>query len=55
MGTEKISSILSNTWSDVPRSSGKILNLGEPYFMNLTVNCGSEVNTMIDRNGIPLV
>ena len=47
--------ILSNNWSDGPRSSGKILNPGKPYFMNLAVKCVSEVNAMMDHDGIPLV
>ena len=36
-------------------SFGKILNPGKPYFINLTVKCESEVNAMIDHDGIPSV
>ena len=30
--------ILNNNWKAGPGSSGKILNPGKPYFMNLAVN-----------------
>ena len=55
MGTEKTSLILSNNSSDGPRSSGKIVNPGEQFFLNLAVKFVSEVNAITDRNGIPLV
>ena len=38
--------------SDGQRSSGKILNPENPYFMNFAFICLSEVNAMIDRDGI---
>ena len=47
--------ILSNNWSDGPRSSGKVLNPAKPYFVNSAVKCVSEVSGMIDRDGITLV
>ena len=46
---------MSNNWSDGLLSSGKILNPGNPYFMNLAVECVSEVNASIDHDGIPSV
>ena len=55
MGTEKEHLVLNNNWSDGPRSSAKILHPGKPYSMNLAVKCASEVNAVIDHNGIPLV
>ena len=55
MGTEKKDLILSNNWSDGPRSSGKILIPGKSYFMNLAVDFVSEVNDMIDHDEIPFV
>ena len=55
MGTEKNSLILNNNWSDGLRSSGKSLNPGKPYFLDLSVKCVSEVNAMSDDGGIPLV
>ena len=33
----------------------KILNRGKPYFMNLAVKCVSEVNAMVNHDGVPLV
>ena len=55
MGTKKRSLILSNDWSDGLPSSGKVINPGKPYFMNLAVKCVSQVNAIIDHDGIPLV
>ena len=55
MGTEESSIILSNNWTDGPRSSGIFINPGKPYFMNLAEKCVSEVNAMIDHDGIPVV
>ena len=46
---------MNNNWSDGPRLSGKTLNPGKPYFMNLAVKCVREVNAIIDHNGISLV
>ena len=55
MRTEKKNLILDNNWSDVPRSSGKILNPGKPCFMDLSTKCVREMNAMIDDHGILLV
>ena len=52
---KKNSSILGSNWSDGPWSFGKIRNLGKPYFLDLSLNCVSEVNPMIRHGGIPLV
>ena len=52
---KKRSLILSNNWSDGPRSSGKVKNPGKSYFMNMAVKCVSEVNAKIDHDGIPVV
>ena len=53
--TEESSLILSNNWTDGPRPSGKVLNPGKPYCMNLTVKCVIEVNAMIYHYGIPVI
>ena len=55
MGTEESSLILSNNWTDGPRSSEKVLNPRKSYFMNLAVKYVSKVDVMIDYDGIPVV
>ena len=52
---KKNSLILTNKWSDIPLSLGKILNLGKPYSMGLALKCVSEVNAMIRDGGILFV
>ena len=55
MDTEKASLILGHNWSDCLLPFRKILNPAKPYFINFTVKCESEVNDMIDHDGIPSV
>ena len=45
---KKISLIQESKWSDSPRASGKLLNPGNKYCMNLAVRCVKAVNAMQD-------
>ena len=51
---QKSSLILSKNWSYCPRSFENS-KPKRPYFMNLVVNCVSEVDSIINHGGISLV